>query len=198
MTEVIFATASPTRLALLAAAGVPCRGQAAPVDETSVKESMRAEGASALDTALLLAELKAIHLSRRNPDALVFGADQMLECEGRWYDKPADLAAARDQLCSLRGKGHKLISAVVCARAGQRLWHFSEEAKLRMRPFGDDFLEEYLASEGEALLGSVGAYRLEGRGAQLFAAIEGDYFSILGLPLLAVLDYLRVQGVLPL
>lgn len=197
MNAIILATASPARLALAAAAGLVCQGDAAHIDEAAIKDALAAEGASALETAITLAEMKAVHVSRRHRGQMVFGADQMLECDGRWFDKPVDPAAAADQLKDLRGKTHHLISAVVAVRDGQRLWHDSDTAALTMRRFSDDFLESYLQAEGDSILGSVGAYRLEARGAQLFSRIEGDYFTILGLPLLPMLDFLRSNKVLP-
>jgi hypothetical protein len=128
---------------------------------------------------------------------LVIGADQVLECDGVLFDKPVDLAAARAQLLALRGRTHRLVSAVVLARDGQRAWHHVDRADLTMRDFSAGFLDHYLESSGDAVLSSVGAYQLEGRGVQLFVRIDGDYFSILGLPLLPLLDILREQGVLP-
>jgi septum formation protein len=127
----------------------------------------------------------------------VIGADQVLDCDGVLFDKPADPGAARTQLLALRGRTHRLVSAVVLVRDGQRLWHHVGRADLKMRDFSTRFLDRYLESAGQAALSSVGAYQLEGIGAQLFAAIEGDYFTILGLPLLPLLDNLREHGVLP-
>ena len=195
--QVILASASPARRDLLANAGVPFEAQAAPVDETEVKQALKAEGAPVAAVAETLAELKALHISRRFPAALVIGADQILECEGRWYDKPPDLDAARAQLQALSGKTHTLLASVCVVRGGERLWHHNASARLQMRAFSEEFLEGYLDAVGEAALGSVGAYQLEGQGAQLFARVQGDYFTILGLPLLPLLDFLRNHGVLP-
>jgi septum formation protein len=144
-----------------------------------------------------LAELKAQRVARRHPGSLVIGADQVLECDGILFDKPSDLAAARSQLMALRGREHRLLSAVVLVRDGERVWHHVDRANLTVRDFSADFLDRYLRSAGDAALSSVGAYQLEGVGAQLFAAIDGDYFTILGLPLLPLLDILREQGILP-
>jgi septum formation protein len=127
----------------------------------------------------------------------VLGADQMLDCAGAWFDKPDSRAAARTQLQSLRGKTHRLTSAAVLAQDGQRVWHHAAAAKLTMRAFTDAFLEGYLDQAGEAVLSSVGAYQLEGLGAQMFRKIDGDFFTILGLPLLPVLDILRERNMLP-
>ena len=192
--EIILASQSEARAAVLAAAGLRFTARAARVDEAAVKESMRQEGADAADAALALAGLKARRI--REAEALVIGADQILVCDGAWYDKPADVAAARTHLMALRGRVHTLVTAVVCARGGQEVWRHVARPTLRMRRFSEAFLEEYIAAEGKALLGSVGAYRLEGLGVQLFEAIEGEYAAILGLPLLPLLGFLRQHGVL--
>lgn len=167
----------------------------AAVDEVEVKRSLRAEGASAVDAAVALAALKAAQVSRNHPQALVIGADQLLECDGLWFDKPARKADARAQLQALRGRAHDLCTAVCVVREEARLWHHVERPRLAMRAFSDEFLESYLRSLGGAALEAVGAYRLEGRGAQLFERVEGDYFAVLGLPLLPLLAFLRGHGV---
>ena len=196
MTQVILASASQTRLGLLTAAKVPLTSMVSAVDETEVKASMRADGASAGQTAELLAELKAVRISRRHPQALVIGADQMLECDGVWYDKPANQTEAKAQLRALRGKTHALLTAAAVVMNGRTIWHRNEVPRLTMRNFSDEFLDGYLEQAGDAVLSSVGAYQLEGLGAQLFSHIEGDHFAILGLPLLPLLDLLRNHGVL--
>lgn len=193
---VVLASASPSRRRLLGNAGVDCRFDASAVDEEELKASFRAEGTSAAETAEALAELKARHVSRRHPGALVIGADQMLDCEGTWFDKPPDLAHAAGHLRALSGRRHSLWSAVCVVRDDQRLWHHVEEARLTMRRLDEDFIRDYLAAVGPEACSSVGAYQLEGRGAQLFSRIEGDYFTILGLPLLPLLDFLRNNGVI--
>ena len=194
---IVLASASPARAALLRAAGIPIRVDAAAIDEAEVKASLRAVGAEPAAVAEALAELKAQRVSRRHPGSLVIGADQVLECDGVLFDKPTDPAAARNQLLTLRGRRHQLVSAVVLSRDGQRVWHHVDRANLTMRDFSAGFLDQYLRAAGEAALSSVGAYQLEGVGAQLFARIDGDYFTILGLPLLPLLDILREHGVLP-
>ena len=194
---IVLASASPARAALLRAAGIPIRVDAAAIDEAEVKASLRAVGAEPAAVAEALAELKAQRVSRRHPGSLVIGADQVLECDGILFDKPADLAAARSQLLALRGRRHQLVSAAVLVRDGQRLWHHVARADLTMREFSTDFLDRYLRSAGGATLSSVGAYQLEGVGAQLFSSVDGDYFTILGLPLLPLLGILREHGVLP-
>jgi len=193
---VILASTSQTRIAMLQTAGVPIQAAGASVDEASVKDSYRAEGAPVEDCAEALAELKALTLSRRHPEALVIGADQILACEGRWFDKPVDRAAARTQLLELRGRKHQLVTAAVVMLGGERIWHIIDKADLVMRPFSEEFLDHYLDQAGEAVLTSVGAYQLEGLGAQLFTHVKGDHFTILGLPLLPLLDFLRDHGVL--
>ena len=192
----ILASASASRAALLAAAGVSFEMSPAGVDEEAVRASMEAEGFGPDDTADALAELKACRESARREDTLVLGADQILVCEGRILEKPGSSDAARTQLQALRGKEHMLISAAVLARNSAPIWRCLETAVLRMRPFTDAFLESYLQEEGEAVQQSVGAYRLEALGAQLFEAVSGDYFTILGLPLLPLLRQLRELNVL--
>nr|WP_211111812.1 nucleoside triphosphate pyrophosphatase [Azospirillum aestuarii] len=190
------ASGSRTRAEMLERAGVRVTLAPAAVDEEEIKLAARAEGAPVEDVAEALAELKAQRVTRKHPGSLVIGADQMLECEGRWFDKPADRAAARAQLQDLRGRTHRLVSCAVVFRDGERLWHHVDRARLTMRPFSDAFLDSYLNAAGNDVLGSVGAYHLEGLGAQLFHRVDGDFFTILGLPLLPLLGFLRVHGVI--
>ena len=194
--SVLLASASEARAAMLRAAGLEVEVQPARIDEAALKEALLAEEAAPRDIADALAELKAKRVSGRAPGRLVLGADQVLVADGALHDKPRDRAEAAKQLRALRGRTHQLLSAAVTARDGAAIWRHVGTARLAMRPFTDRFLEEYLDREGEAVCASVGAYRLEGLGAQLFARVEGDYFSILGLPLLEVLGFLRSQGVL--
>jgi len=191
---IVLASASKVRRALLEAAGLEVLADPAAVDEVAVKESLAAEGASPADIAHALAELKALQVSPRHPGKIVLGADQILDCQGRRFDKPESLDGARAQLRALEGRRHRLISAVVAMRDGHRLWHHSGVAELTMRRFSEAFLDSYLAAAGSSVLSSVGGYQLEGLGAQLFTRIEGDYFTVLGLPLLPLLDFLRLQG----
>lgn len=191
----VLASGSRTRAAMLEQAGVSAILDKPLVDEDEVKAAGRAEGVPADAVAEALAELKAQRITRRHPGALVVGADQMLECDGRWFDKPADRAAARAQLLDLRGKTHRLVSCAVVVRDGERMWHKVDSARLTMRNFTEDFLDDYLDRVGDDVLHSVGAYQLEGLGAQLFQRVEGDFFTILGLPLLPLLGFLRVHGV---
>lgn len=192
--ELWLASASQARAELLRRAGIEARIEPAHVDENEVKSSLRAQGAGAARVAETLAELKAARVSRRHAGALVVGADQMLECDGAWYDKPRSLDEARVHLRALRGKPHELLSAVCVVRDGARLWHHGERARLWMREFSEDFLDDYLKEIGGDALGLVGVYRLEGPGVRLFQRIEGDFFGILGLPLLPLLDFLRGRG----
>lgn len=192
---VVLASASPSRRWLLDNAGLVFANEAAQIDERAVKAALAADGADAGQVAETLAELKAQRVARHHTGGLVIGADQMLECNGVWFDKPADLDHAAAHLRALGGRTHELISAVCVVRDGTRLWHHTDRARLTMRPLDDDFIAAYLAALGEAALTSVGAYQLEGLGAQLFSRVEGDYFTVLGLPLLPLLDFLRNHGV---
>jgi septum formation protein len=191
--SLILASKSAARRAVLDGAGVRYEARVAGVDEDAVKTSLLAEGAGPREIADALAELKAIRVSAGRPD-FVIGSDQTLDLDGQLYDKAESVEAARERLKLLRGRTHKLHSAVVVAKEGAPIWREIVTASLTMRDFSDAFLDDYLASEGEHALGSVGCYRLEGPGAQLFSKIEGDYFAILGLPLMGLLDLLRRHG----
>ena len=192
--QLILASQSSARAALLKGAGLDFTVEPASIDEDEIKISLRNAGAKSRDAAMSLAELKASRVSLRHGEAYVIGADQILSCGDVWFDKPADLDHAKAHLMSLRGREHVLDSAICVTRGGRVIWRHLEKSRLVMRDFSDAFLEDYLAKVGDAALSSVGAYQLEGRGAQLFAKVEGDYFSILGLPLLALLDFLRNHG----
>ncbi len=192
----ILASASSTRRALMESAGLLFEGRAAHVDEVEIKHSAQADGMDAADTALMLAEMKAFRIARTNPDVLVIGCDQLLVCEDRWFDKPVDLDEARNHLLALRGKTHTLVTAVLCQRGDQRLWHHVSNPRLKMRDFSDAFLDIYLQAEGMALTATVGAYRLEGLGVHLFDTIEGEHAAILGLPLMPLLGFLRQHRLL--
>lgn len=194
--RLVLASASTARAALLRAAGVDFTIAPAAVDETQVKRNSRWSGKSAIACALALATAKALHISRHDPEALVIGADQILATNSQWFDKPANLKEAAAQLCQLRGQTHTLATAVCVACGGASVWQATSAPEMSMRRFSDAFLAAYIAAEGEALLGSVGAYRLEGRGVQLFCRITGDHFAVLGLPLVELLGFLRQRGVL--
>jgi septum formation protein len=196
---IILASQSAARRAMLTAAGVAHEARPAHVDEEGVTAALLAEQASADRIADALAELKAVKISRSLPTALVIGADSVVvDAEGRLLAKPETRERAAAQLRQLAGTTHRLVSAAVVAEGGTPVWRAAAAAKLTMRPLSDGFIEDYLAREGEAVLGCVGTYRIEALGAQLFTRIEGDHFTIRGLPLLALLDYLRVRGQLPL
>ncbi len=193
---IVLASGSASRLAILRGAGLDVVVDKPGVDEAMVKQSLRADGAQAHDVAEALAEMKAGRISTRYPDAHVIGADQMLVCGDVWFDKPPDRDHLRAQLQSLRGKSHQLISSVVIAVNGARIWHHTDRATLTMRDFSDGFLEIYMDAVGDKALESVGGYQIEGAGAQLFSHVIGDQFTIMGLPLLPVLDFLRTREVL--
>ena len=193
--KLILASKSAARRAVLDGAGVPYEATGSGVDEDIVKAELLATGAGPKAVAEVLAERKALAVSAGRP-GLVIGADQTLDLEGRLHDKVESLEAARRRLVELRGKPHQLHSAVVIAEGDRIVWRQTESATLAMRHVSDAFLADHLAAEGEAALGSVGCYRLEGMGVQLFERIEGDYFTILGLPLMGLLAYLRERGVL--
>ena len=193
--DIILASGSASRKALLAGAGVEAETVKPLVDEESAKAAMRAEGVSIRDQAIALAELKALKVSSQRP-GLVIGGDQMLALGERAFDKPADLASARGHLEALSGQSHRLETAIVIAEGGAIVWKHLARPKLTMRALSEGFISSYLERTGEDVLSTVGGYKLEGLGSQLFTEIEGDYFSILGLPLLPLLDYLRMRGVL--
>jgi septum formation protein len=192
----ILASASTARRAVLEAAGLRFEAIAAAVDEAAIKESARAEGYPAADAAMMLAEAKARRIAARRPEALVIGCDQMLVLEDRWFDKPESIEDARRHLEALRGKTHQLVTAVLCWRGGQRIWQHVATPRLTMRPVSDEFLDAYLALEGDQVTTTVGAYRLEGPGIHLFDKVEGEHAAILGLPLLPLLGFLRQHGTL--
>ena len=193
--NVVLASGSESRRALLSGAGIEAACIRPNVDEDAAKASFRAAGMRVSDQAMRLAELKAIKVSR-NEAGLVIGGDQMLNLDGEAMDKPADMDEAANHLRRLSGKTHRLETAIVIAENGEPVWRHLATPKLTVRPLGDAFISHYLDAAGQDILKTVGAYQLEGLGAQLFSRIEGDYFSILGLPLLPLLDYLRIRGVI--
>ena len=190
----ILASASQTRLSLLRDAGLTVIVRPARIDEAAIKRAMRHEGADPDRTAQLLADRKAG--STVDPEAIVIGADQLLVCERSWFDKPRDLAEARAQLLALRDRAHVLHTAIALSRDGRIIGRHVSRPRLVMRAFSEAVLDAYLALEGGRVLSSVGAYRMEGPGIQLFEAVEGEHAAILGLPMLALLDMLRRQDVL--
>ena len=197
MTEIVLASGSVSRRAMLEAAGVSFTTVVPNVDEEMMRGYLLTHGTSADGIALALAEAKALAVSERHPDALIIGADQVLLCEGRLFEKAFDAEGARETLAALRGRMHRLISAVVLVKGNAVVWRHAEVADMTTRDFSDAFLHDYLTQELPDVLGSVGCYRIEGRGALLFDSVSGDQFTIRGLPLLPLLGQLRAQGGLP-
>ena len=189
----ILASRSRWRRALLVAAGLEAEITPSGVDEDAVKEQFPMDVPDA-DLPLTLAELKARQVAANYPEALVLGANQILTCDGKRFDKPVDAAAAATHLRAFSGRTHSLVTAAVIMHQGQRIWHVVERAHLTMRPLTEAYIEGYLAAELPDILETVGAYRLEGRGVQLFEKIDGNYFTILGLPMLPLLAFLRQRG----
>lgn len=192
--RLILASKSSARRAMLDGAAVPFTVHVADVDEDAIKAKLANHDAA--DLAVELARAKALAVSRHHEDAWVLGADQTLAFEGGRVSKAKSLEAARARLMQMRGRSHQLHSGAALARNGQIVWSGVDTATLTMRDFSDAFLDSYLATEGEGLLSCVGSYRLEGMGSQLFEAVDGDYFTVLGLPLSPVLAELRRAGVL--
>jgi septum formation protein len=190
----VLASKSQSRRAILAGAGIPIEVVPADIDERAIEA--RAGDCGGAEVAGLLARAKAITVAAQKSGRLVLGADQTLALEARLFSKPADRVAARDQLKTLRGKTHVLHSALAVARDGEIVFEHHEEARLTMRTFSDGFLERYLDAAGAAVTASVGAYQVEGSGIHLFERIAGSHFTILGLPLLPLLDFLRREGCL--
>ena len=196
--RIILASGSAIRREILDGAGLAYEVIVRPVDEAAIKAAMLAEGARLRDIADALAEAKAMRVSRQEA-GFVIGADQIMVMKDesgqeQLFDKPKDMAEVRARLLSMRGKKHELIGAVVICENGTPVWRHMSRTKLWVREFSESFLDKYIESEGEALTKSVGAYRFEGPGAQLFEKVEGGFFAILGLDLLPVLEYLRLRG----
>lgn len=193
--QIVLASGSESRRSLLAGAGVQAKSVRPNVDEEMARAAFRQEGLKIRDQAMRLAELKAQKVSLREP-GLVIGGDQMLNLEETAFDKPKDIADAKNHLVQMSGKTHVLETALVVYENGQSVWRHLARPKLTMRKLSPEFIDNYIAETGEDVLSTVGAYKMESLGAQLFARIDGDYFSILGLPLFPLLDYLRERGVL--
>jgi septum formation protein len=192
--DIILASASQSRRKLLQAAGLTFRTVTAGVDEAAIKRDHASLESGFDDLAVRLAAEKALAAARRHPGSLVIGADQVLVLEGEAFDKPDSMETARQQLLRLRGRTHSLETAVACARGNDVLWSHVEAPHLKMREFSPEHLQAYLAAEGRAVIETVGGYKIEGPGIQLFETVAGDYFAILGLPLLPLLAFLRGQG----
>lgn len=193
--SLILASASSTRKNLLANAGLIFEAEAADVDERLLEQGMPEEDRSPSAVAMHLAMAKARSVSARHPGATVIGCDQTMSLGSNLFHKAADKMAAKATLLTLRGKSHHLNSALCLVRDSEVMWSHVSVATMRMRPFSDQFLDSYLDRNGDKVLGSVGCYQLEGEGIQLFEAIDGDYFTILGLPLLPLLEELRKLGI---
>jgi septum formation protein len=195
-TAIVLASASSVRTRLLSAAGVPHDIIPAHIDEAEVRDRLLAHDATHGSIAEVLAELKAQHVAADvAADTIVLGADQTLSCEGELFEKPVGLNGVREHLKRLMGKEHTLHAAVCAVRDGAVVWHYNSTATLRMRTLTDGFIERYVETVGEAACQSVGAYEMEGMGPHLFSQIDGDFFDILGLPLLPVLEFLRNEDV---
>ena len=191
--NIILASGSPIRKQILEDSGVTFEVIVKPIDEASIKNSMVHEGASNLSIVSALAELKSIKVSSETP-GLVIGADQIMVFEGAIYDKPKTIEEARERLIAVRNKTHYLMGSVVVSERGVSVWRYNSKEELRVRSFTDKFIDNYIDQEGDSLLQTVGAYRFEKRGSQLFSSVKGDFFSVLGLPLLPLLDYLRTRN----
>lgn len=196
MTSLVLASGSAARRTILANAGLDFDVEPSRIDERAAEAPLLAAGTDPEGLAMALAAAKAAEVSARRTGALVIGADQVLELDGERFTKPVDMEAARRQLLVLQGRTHQLHSAIAVARGGELVWDHVGTARLTMRPLAPREIGLYLAAAGDAALGSVGAYQIEGRGVQLFSAIEGDLFTIMGLPLLPLLAWLRSQDAL--
>ncbi|MFN3722448.1 MAG: Maf family protein [Paracoccaceae bacterium] len=195
--KLILASTSQIRQQMLTAAGVPFTAQPARIDEVSIRQALQAEQASPRDIADALAEMKARKIAERLPDCMVLGCDQILEIDGVMLAKPDSPDDARAQLRLLRGRSHRLWSAAVIYHDAKPVWRFMGQARLAMRPISDGYLDDYVTRNWDSIRHSVGAYKLEEQGSRLFSAVEGDYFTVLGLPLLPVLGYLGDRGIIP-
>ncbi|MDO8883447.1 MAG: nucleoside triphosphate pyrophosphatase [Pseudotabrizicola sp.] len=195
--KLILASTSQIRQQMLTAAGVPFTAHAARVDEDTIRRALQAEHARPRDIADTLAEMKARKIAERSPEAMVLGCDQVLDIQGDVLAKPETPDEARAQLRRLRGQTHKLWSAAVIYHDAKPVWRFMGEARLTMRPLSDAYLDDYVTRNWDSIRHSVGAYKLEEQGSRLFSAVDGDYFTVLGLPLLPVLGYLGDRGIIP-
>lgn len=196
MPQIILASGSSIRKTLLTNAGVPFTAMPARVDEDAIKAALLAEDATPRDVADALAEFKARKLAEKHPEALVIGSDQVLEFQGQMLSKPASRDDAAGQLRAMRGKQHKLLSAVVVYENAEPVWRYVGQVRLLMRDVSDDFLEGYLDRNWPGIGDCVGAYKLEEEGVRLFSRVEGDYFTVLGLPLLELIGFLTQKGVI--
>lgn len=192
----ILASTSPIRLQMLRAAGLTVEATAPRVDEASIRDALVAEGAHPRDIADALAEMKARKVAKKRPGDLVLGCDQVLELDREIFAKPETPDEARNQLRQLRGKSHKLQSAIVAYESAEPVWRHTAEARLTMHQISDAYLDDYVARNWESIRHSVGGYKIEEEGVRLFSAISGDHFTILGLPLLPLLAWLETRGMI--
>ncbi|MGQ3487815.1 Maf family protein [Roseovarius pacificus] len=195
MRQIILASGSDIRATLLRNAGVVFDVVPARVDEEALRDAMLAEDAGARDIADALAEMKAQKISAKHPEALVIGCDQVLNLQGQLLTKPDSPEMARTQLLAMRGKRHELLSAAVICENGKAIWRHVGVVRLLMRQFSDAYLDDYIARNWDSIRHSVGAYKLEEEGVRLFSQVQGDYFTVLGLPLLELLSYLTLRGI---
>lgn len=191
--SLVLASSSTARARLLEAAGLTFTLAPARVDEDALKAALKAEGARAVDAAIALAAAKAMRCPEKT--GLILGADQILDCEGRWFDKPVDRTQAEDHLLALSGRTHALHTGAVIFENGVEIWRHVVSPRVRMRVLEPDFIARYLERAGDAVLNSVGGYQMETLGAHLFTAVEGDPYAIQGLPLLPLLSFLRARGI---
>lgn len=194
MRQIILASGSDIRATLLRNAGIVFDVVPARVDEEALRDAMLAEDAGARDIADALAEMKAQKISAKHPEALVIGCDQVLNLQGQLLTKPDSPKTARTQLMAMRGKRHELLSAAVICENGKAIWRHVGVVRLLMRQFSDAYLDDYIARNWDSIRHSVGAYKLEEEGVRLFSQVQGDYFTVLGLPLLELLSYLTLRG----
>ncbi|APX13115.1 Maf family protein [Tateyamaria omphalii] len=195
-TPIVLASGSSIRAQLLRNAGVPFDAMAPRVDEDAIKDALIAEGAPPRDVADALAEMKARKVADKVPGAMVIGCDQVLAFDGQILSKPSDPEEATDQLRAMRGERHMLLSAAVIYHEGKPIWRHVGQVRLRMRQVSDGYLNDYMARNWDDIRHSVGAYQLEAEGVRLFHSIEGDYFNVLGMPLLELLAFLTLRGVI--
>ncbi len=194
--KLVLASASPHRKSLLESAGLPVDAIPAEIDERAIEQALGDEAADGETLAAILAEAKAMDVSEREPEAIVIGCDQTLTLDDEIFHKPANMEEARRNLLRLSGKTHQLNSAVVLVLAGKTLWRHTGVARMTMRDFDAAYTGRYLARMSDAILGSVGAYQIEGEGINLFETVKGDFFTIVGLPLLPLLAELRTRGLI--
>lgn len=196
--KLVLASSSPSRQKLLKSAGIKAELCKPSIDEEHIKNDLKKScySSSAEQLAILLAELKAHDVSKKYSEYYVIGADQVLECEGKLFNKPENIENAKKQLLELKGKKHRLVNGLSIVKNNLLQFHFINHVTLEMRNFSEDFLENYLEKADKNIIYSVGSYHIEGLGAQLFSSIEGDYFSILGLPLLPLLEFLRNKRII--